>query len=290
MMVLNQFFRVLSYRSVVLLAFAAIAGIGVLDYLFGSEISLFIFYLIPVGIATWYADTTAGWLCAILSDLPLLAEQAGTTAFVGRPGAMIWALVMQSGLMLIVVYLLNRLKELLDREAALARTDAVTGILNRRGFVERLEFTIALARREKLCFALAIVDLDNFKAINDSGGHAEGDRVLCLAARIFTESTRHSDVAARLGGDEFALLLHGLTPATAHVFLDDLRATFRRVFEREQMRVTCSIGCAVFGSSPPDAGEVFKIADALMYDVKRQGKNNVVIGDYALPRSSEQSA
>lgn len=275
--------RKLSYGAVLALALIGIGGIGVLDYRFGVEISLSDFYLLPVGIATWYADRKAGALCALLADIPLVVEQARTDFFSGRPGVLIWALVMQVGVMLVVVYLLDRLRSHVENEAALARMDALTGILNRRGFLERLQFTILLTRRQQLRFALAFIDLDDFKEINDSLGHAAGDRVLRLAARIFQDSSRHSDVAARLGGDEFALLLHGLNPATAAVFIDDLHDEFRRAFAVERLTVTCSIGCAVFDCSVPDTDDVIRTADGLMYEVKRRGKNSVLIGDYTHP-------
>lgn len=286
----DRYLRKLSYRRVLALALIGIGAIGVLDYYFGVEISLSDFYLLPVGIAAWYAGRKAGALCALLADVPLLVEQARTDYFTGRPGILIWALVMQAGVMLIVVYLLDRLRALLDNEAALARMDAVTGILNRRGFLERLEFTILLTRRQQLRFAVAFIDLDNFKSINDSFGHDEGDRVLRLAARVFQDSSRHSDVAARLGGDEFALLLHGLDPATADRFAHDLHDEFRRAFELQHVTVTCSIGCAVFDASVPDINEVIRAADTLMYDVKRRGKNSVVVGDYTGPAASVERA
>lgn len=276
----EHYLRKLSYGAVLALALAGIGGIGILDYRFGIEISLSDFYLLPVAVATWYADRKAGALCALLADIPLLVERARTDFFAGRPGVLFWELVMQAGVMLVVVYLLDRLRVHVENEAALARMDGLTGILNRRGFLERLEFSIQLTRRQQLRFALAFIDLDDFKAINDSLGHAEGDRVLRLAARVFRDSSRHSDVAARLGGDEFALLLHGLNPGTAAKFIHELHDEFRRAFELEHLSVTCSIGCAVFDASLPDTDEVIRASDGLMYEVKRRGKNSVLIGDY----------
>lgn len=279
----DRYLRKLPHGAILALALIGIGCIGMLDYRFGVEISLSDFYLLPVGIATWYAGRKAGALCALLVDIPLVVEQASADYFAGSAGVLIWALVMQAGVMLVVVYLLDRLRSHVENEAALARMDALTGILNRRGFLERLQFTILLTRRQQLRFALAFIDLDDFKEINDSLGHAAGDRVLRLAARMFQDSSRHSDVAARLGGDEFALLLHGLTPATAAVFIDDLHDAFRRAFAVERLNVTCSIGCAVFDCSVPDADDVIRMADALMYEVKRSGKNSVLVGDYTHP-------
>lgn len=228
----------------------------------------------------------AGATCAMIADLPLLAELAGTDYFAGRPGTVAWLLFMHSGSMLVVVYLLNQLSVLLTKEAALARVDVVTGILNRRGFFERLQFTILLTQRQQLCFALAFIDLDNFKAINDSCGHAEGDRVLHLATRIFEDAIRKTDVAARLGGDEFALLLHGVDRTGAATFIADVQEAFRRAFQREALPITCSIGCVVCDPSALIADDVVRAADSLLYDVKRHGKNGVLIGAYTVSEAA----
>lgn len=279
----DRYLRTLPPRVVVLLALLGVGGIGILDYGFGSGISLFLFYFLPIGIATWYADWMAGASCAIVANLPLLAELASTNYFAGRPGVVAWVLFMRSGSMLVVVYLLNQLSVLLAKEAALARVDVVTGILNRRGFFERLQFTMLLTQRRQLCFALAFIDLDDFKAINDSCGHAEGDRVLRLAARIFEDAIRKTDVAARLGGDEFALLLHGVDRPGAAIFIADVQDAFRRAVQRDGLAVTCSIGCVVCDSSALVADDVVRAADSLLYEVKRRGKNGVLIGPYSLP-------
>lgn len=279
----DRYLRTLPPRVVVLLALLGIGGIGILDYGFGPGISLFLFYFLPIGIATWYADWMAGASCAMVANLPLLAELASTNYFAGRPGVVAWLLFMHSGSMLVVVYLLNRLSVLLAKEAGFARVDVVTGILNRRGFFERLQFTMLLTQRQQLCFALAFIDLDNFKAINDSCGHAEGDRVLRLAARIFEDAIRKTDVAARLGGDEFALLLHGVDRPRAAIFIADVQDAFRRAFQRDGLAVTCSIGCVVCDSSALVADDVVRAADSLLYEVKRRGKNGVLIGAYSLP-------
>lgn len=282
----DHYLRMLPSWAVVVVALLAIGGIGALDYRFGPGISLFIFYFFPVALATWYANWPAGAACALIADLPVLAELAGTNYFTGRPGVVAWALLMHSGSLLVLVYLLNQLSILLQREAALARNDVLTGILNRRGFFERLQFTVLLAKRQPLGFALAFIDLDDFKAVNDRCGHAEGDRVLRVAARIFQQTTRQSDVAARLGGDEFALLLHGVDRPRATLFITELQEEFRRAFQLESTSVTCSIGCVVCDAAPLNADDVVRAADLLLYEVKRRGKNGVLIGPYTQPATA----
>ena len=177
--------------------------------------------------------------------------------------------------MLTVAYLLDRLRTQVDIEQQLARSDPVTGIFNRRAFLERLQYRLDLAVREEKPVVLAYIDLDDFKRVNDRGGHDEGDRVLRLVASTLTESVRRTDVVARLGGDEFGLLFAGADRASAERLIAKVRHSLLRTLTTEQSAVTCSIGCVTFQASAPDPDAALRAADSLMYKVKSQGKNAV---------------
>jgi diguanylate cyclase (GGDEF)-like protein len=282
----DRVLRQLPPWAIFLLALLLMFGIGLLDYAFGPEISLSFFYILPVGIATWYGSRELGVLCAVLSDLPLLVEQLGKDSFSNRPGFLLWTLFLQTGTMLVVVVLQDKIRALLQHEAALARIDALTGLLNRRGFIERLDYLVHLAAREHIEFALAYIDLDDFKQVNDRYGHEEGDRALRVTAHILATATRHSDVAGRLGGDEFALLLHGVDQDRAAYLMREMHELFRRTFKRERLALTCSIGCVAFKCTIPDVATAIRAADALMYEVKRRGKDSVLVEDYGGPESA----
>lgn len=269
-----------SFSTTFLLALASVIAIGIPDYLFGVDISLFILYIVPVGIGTWYAGKHSGVFLAILSSTPLMMEQVNAHYFVNRQGLFFWNLFMHVCTLLVIVYLLDMLVVHLRNEAALARVDAVTGVFNRLGFFERLEFSVNLMARQQIGFGLVYIDLDDFKKINDKYGHDEGDRVLRLTASLLGKSVRHSDVAARLGGDEFALLLHGVDRHQAVILIEKLRVALHRAFQMERVAVTCSIGCVTFRSFIPDPHSAIKAADLLMYEVKRHGKNNVLVEEY----------
>lgn len=277
----DRLLRQLPVWAILPLALLLMAGIAALDYVFGVEISLSFFYILPVGIATWYGNRELGVLCAVLADLPLLVEQIGKNHFANRSGVLLWTVFLQTGTMLVVVVLLDKIRGLLQHEAALARVDPLTGVLNRRGFIERLDYLVHLADREHIEFALAYIDLDDFKEINDRYGHEEGDRALRVTAHVLDTATRHSDVAGRLGGDEFALLLPGVDRNKAALLMHEMHELFRRTFERERLPLTCSIGCVAFRSAIPDVAAAVRAADALMYEVKRRGKNSVLVKDYA---------
>ena len=249
--------------------------VGVPDYLVGFEISLTVFYLGPVGIATWYAGRKIGALVALISIFAALAADVGAGHLLTRPGIMIWNGLLHFGFMLVVAYLLDSLRTHVESEQELARSDYLTGIVNRRAFLEHLQYHLDVAAREGKPLTLAYIDLDDFKRINDRGGHEEGDRVLRLVASTLTKSVRRTDMVARLGGDEFAMLIAGADRTGAESLIEKVRHSLLQVLYGEKSLVTCSIGCVTFQVPPSNADAAISAADTLMYKVKRQGKNAV---------------
>jgi diguanylate cyclase (GGDEF)-like protein len=155
--------------------------------------------------------------------------------------------------------------------------DPVTGLANRAMFGEQVRQSIARARREARTPAIIFLDLDDFKTVNDSLGHAAGDEVLIEFARRLDASVRGADVAARFGGDEFAVLLDHVEEIqdaadAAHRILD-LLARPMPAGHRE-VTLSGSLGVSVFGPGDSrDAEELIRDADAAMYIAKRDGKN-----------------
>jgi diguanylate cyclase (GGDEF)-like protein/PAS domain S-box-containing protein len=154
--------------------------------------------------------------------------------------------------------------------------DPVTNLANRALFVERVRHAVARNRRERNGIAVIFLDLDDFKTINDSLGHAAGDEVLREVAERLATSIRSSDTAARFGGDEFAILLEDVVSAqeaadTAERVLDSLLEPLR--LDQKDIVVRSSLGISVVeGESPADADELIRNADAAMYIAKRDGK------------------
>ncbi|SDC88450.1 diguanylate cyclase (GGDEF) domain-containing protein [Geodermatophilus telluris] len=160
---------------------------------------------------------------------------------------------------------------LLRAQEALATTDPLTGVPNRRAFLERLERAVGRAgagERAVVC----IVDLDGFKAVNDLEGHAAGDAVLRAVAEALTAAVRETDTVARLGGDEFAVLADALLPADDAVLADRLRAAVAAVGAGHG--VTASVGRALVGAGDDVAGVLHR-ADAAMYRAKAAGGDGV---------------
>lgn len=165
----------------------------------------------------------------------------------------------------------------------LSGTDRLTGVANRRAFDERLAEETTRARRYRRPFAIALIDIDDFKSVNDSHGHARGDAVLRTVARILDRSMRQTDLIARLGGDEFALLLPETTAELLRDRLEHLRhevATTAfgsgREPTRGPLRVTLSIGVATWPDDGAEPHVVMASADARLYEAKRRGRNRIV--------------
>jgi diguanylate cyclase (GGDEF)-like protein len=149
-------------------------------------------------------------------------------------------------------------ERLLARLAALAATDDLTGLANRRAWDEALDALVAGGEP----FALALFDLDGFKRLNDERGHQVGDRVLKSTAAAWEVRLERGDVLARLGGDEFGLLAPGRSPAQAGALVDSLLAASAGI-------VGCSAGVALWGGESP--GDLQGRADELLYAAKRAG-------------------
>lgn len=165
----------------------------------------------------------------------------------------------------------NQLREL-------AEHDALTGLANRYDFERALAFAVSRAKRENLHGKLAVLllDLDRFKNVNDTYGHAIGDQLLVKVARRLGTTTRGSDLLARLGGDEFVVLVQDMERVDQAILLATrITEAFRKpiVLDGLEWHVTMSIGIAVFGSCANDATELMKCADIAMYRAKQEGRN-----------------
>ena len=168
---------------------------------------------------------------------------------------------------------LDRAQKQADR---LAQTEPLTGLLNRNAFFSQLELELGRSRRDGCSLALAYLDCDHFKAWNDSQGHRAGDELLQTVARTLRTATRSSDVVARLGGDEFGLLFPEITAADAKQVVRRLHDELRTVMADGHGPVTVSIGLAVLEPSLRSTSEVADLADQLLYEAKRSGRDRVV--------------
>jgi diguanylate cyclase (GGDEF)-like protein len=171
----------------------------------------------------------------------------------------------------------RQLQDALEKEKELARLDSLTGLSNRRAFYEVLEMEQKRARRYELPLTVAYLDVDDFKKINDSSGHALGDSVLVLVAQTIKNNIRSSDTVARLGGDEFAVLLPETEAAAAETVLRKLQAMLQSKTQEQGWSISFSIGVASFLFPPESLDDIIRTADEVMYAVKTSGKNNLSV-------------
>jgi diguanylate cyclase (GGDEF)-like protein len=155
--------------------------------------------------------------------------------------------------------------------------DALTGLPNRVLLRDRLTQTIASARRSSQRCYVAFIDLDNFKQVNDTLGHAEGDMLLAQVARRLSETVRETDTVARPGGDEFVLVLPDVTEENSETALEKIRSAFARPFTLADGDhvITASIGVAVYPDDGRSEDELLEHADAAMYEAKHEGRNRI---------------
>jgi diguanylate cyclase (GGDEF)-like protein len=256
-------------------AYALILGIGLTDYLTGSEISVSLLYLFPVFLAVWVSGPGAGWTIAVCATLVELAADVAAGHGYSHFLIIWWNAALRFGFLGVALLLLAALKRSLESEGRSARQDFLTGALNSRAFYETAEAERQRAFRYHRPFTLVFLDLDNFKLVNDRQGHHAGDEVLRVVARTLQGSVRATDRVARLGGDEFVLLLPESDARRTAGALGRLRAGLSRAMDEGGWDVTFSLGAATFVEPPESVDGMLKLADRLMYAAKTAGKNRV---------------
>ena len=178
----------------------------------------------------------------------------------------------------------DRLRHSVADGLRLAMTDPLTGLHNRRYALPKLEALDKAARANGRCYALMLLDLDRFKTINDSLGHAAGDAVLVEVAERLRANLRPGDIAARFGGEEFVIAAPDMSLASARAMAERIRHTIEEgpvlLADGRHVRVTLSIGLAMGGAPlpAPGIGDLIEAADRALLRAKTRGRNQVTIG------------
>ena len=186
-----------------------------------------------------------------------------------------WNVVARFLVLWLIATLVSTLAAKLAEERCLSRTDALTGLPNARAFHEATDAEIARMGRTGSMLTAAYVDVDDFKSINDTHGHAGGDDVLALVGQVMASALRRTDVVARFGGDEFAVLLPDTDLEDALGRLRKLHAGLLVATAAYLPAVRFSVGAVAFIGPPHSADHLLSLADRAMYHVKRQGKNPI---------------
>lgn len=258
-----------------------IGFISAIGYLVGNEITVSLFFLLPIALATWYGSYRNSIMFCVLSTFIWYLVDIGSSGHpYSNPLALYWNSAIRLGLFVITVQLLIQLKTKLNIEQGLSRTDNLTGAMNGRGFTEEAGKLFELGARHKRTTTIAYLDLDNFKKVNDEFGHGEGDKVLQIVGGILLNSVRKSDVVGRLGGDEFSIVLPETNETGAKSTFLKLKTELADAMKEHNWPIGFSIGVVSFDLPPSKLDEAIRSADALMYHVKRNGKNNIQFKHY----------
>lgn len=287
---IDRFLRQASWPTITSVSILLVAAVAAIDDATAQEVSFSIFYLIPISLVAWYAGRHTAIAISILSALVWLVVDTMSGKAYSSSVIPFWNAAVRLGFFGLVAYLLASLRVQLEREARLARIDTLTGVMTGSAFRESAAKVIGLAARNGRPFTILYVDLDDFKKVNDSGGHAEGDRALKAVASSLVQSVRRTDMVGRLGGDEFAVLLPETGEAGAREVIEKMRSGLASVTARGGWPIGASIGAAMFPVPPLDPSEAIERADDLMYQAKRSGKNSTVFFEVPASPSSHRGA
>jgi diguanylate cyclase (GGDEF)-like protein len=287
---MNRVLSTLSRRSswsVLALALGLVLVFGSVGYL-APDYSLSILYLIPIALTTGPLGLRAGVLVSFASALAMLAAETQTVFARYDPVFPWWYTAIHLVFFVVFAFLLFLLRQELQAEEFLAREDPTTGAANRRAFFDLVGTELERSRRYGKQFSLALLDLDNFKSINDEFGHEAGDELLRAVVQLLRAQLRTVDTVARLGGDEFGILLPETPADGAEAVLEKVRVEFDEMMVARKWRVTFSCGAVAFGSAPPNVSHAIRTADDLMYVAKRAGKDQVKVQTWGSEQIPEE--
>ena len=178
--------------------------------------------------------------------------------------------------LLAVAFDISQRKEVEERLRYLATTDELTGMWNRRRFTQAIRNELKRAHRYQQIFSLLMLDIDHFKKINDTYGHAAGDEVLRHFARLIWQSMRQVDMPGRFGGEEFAIILPHTDLDGAYVTAERLRKHIEKtpaVYNKIEIPFSVSIGVVTYQDDIKNEDELFKMVDDALYEAKNKGRN-----------------
>jgi diguanylate cyclase (GGDEF)-like protein len=254
---------------------AVVAGIAAFRVTVGHDIPVADFLLIPVAVTGWLVkDRAYAYIAAACTAVVSVVIAVAGHAQAPLAGALAAAGV-RFVLYLIVLALLGWMRQMQLAREKEARTDYLTGAANSRAFEEAAVAEIERARRYDKDLSLIYLDVDDFKAINDTFGHGAGDVVLAEVSHVVRCTVRANDLVARLGGDEFAVLMPEANRFAATAVAKRVRDEVARVTAPGGRRVRCSIGVASYLAPPASVDALIHDADKLMYRAKEQGKDRV---------------
>ena len=278
-MLLRKLEKVLSTHALIRrgIIFFSLVLLGWIDLNTGFEYAFSVFYLVPVSIAAWYDSVKSSIVTIVVSVVTWLYADFGAGHYYSSLFVPFWNGCVRFGFFSIVAMLLIKVRRNLAMLTAMAMKDSLTGLNNLRAFNFEYQLLHKISLRKGMQFAVAMIDLDGFKAVNDQWGHSTGDEVLIQFAQILKQSSRSSDILARLGGDEFVIILIDTDAAGAEQYSSKLREIFLASGLKQKYGVDFSMGIRISNTLPENCDEATHQADQLMYQSKAMGKSRTTI-------------
>ncbi|PWI35310.1 GGDEF domain-containing protein [Vibrio albus] len=231
--------------------------------------------VIPVLLASWYGSSKTGIGLAMLIALSMLAMSADIDFIGFEYSSSAYDVAVILVVYIFVAILVTNFRKVHGIEVEAADSDTLTGLHSSRSFYAEIANEILRSNRYGHKFSLAYIDVDNFKKINDTFGHDTGDKLLIELSKSLVSSLRATDTIARIGGDEFVCLFPETEQGEAKSAILKAEKSLKERMNRRKWDVSFSIGLVTFESLPEDVREAVKIADELMYSVKKNKKNDI---------------
>lgn len=252
----------------------SVVGIGAY-FASGQLLESSVFFIIPIAFFTWFVSRHSGLIASGVSSGFTLAANLTSPMHAIHPHVAYWNALVWLAFFLLITIIIAELKVLYLRERQLSRVDNLTGVATRLAFYEVAEGEKNRARRYQHSMTIAYLDLDHFKTVNDSMGHAVGDKALVAVARTIGKTIRQTDTVARMGGDEFAIILPNTRKDAAGYVLSKVLRALDAAMLQGEYPVTFSIGAVTFLTPPESLQEMIQQADKVMYSIKSTGKNRL---------------
>jgi diguanylate cyclase (GGDEF)-like protein len=244
-----------------------------IDALTPVSIRLGVLYLFPVFLVAYRYGQK--WKTRFLVGIAVVCQVVTLFSFDIPLTSKIIESIIKPGAIYLVFILSIKLRKTHLKLIDIANKDSLTGLLSIRTFYEILEQEITRQRRYGGELSLVILDLDNFKQLNDTRGHPIGDEALIILSDVLRASVRQTDTIARMGGDEFALLLLHTNTVDCGVFCHNISKKIKHRMAASGFNITASIGHASFSDPPESAISAISKVDALMYAAKNRGQGYV---------------
>ncbi|WP_139559027.1 GGDEF domain-containing protein [Methylotetracoccus oryzae] len=260
-----------------LLAIAMLAVTVLLDLVSGAEFTFALFYAFPVLLLASSQGIAVGILVALAVGGAWFYVDYTAGRHALASGAYVWSFFSRWVLLALLAMLTAALKSSLAQQAALARTDPLAGLLNGRAFRRAAGQEIIRSGRYQRPLTFAFLDLDNFKAVNDSFGHRCGDELLRRIGAVLAESVQRSDLVGRLGGDEFGIVSSECGPDEARAASVKVRNAVWKVCASQRAAVAVSVGVVTYTahSMADSVDTMIEQGDRLIYEVKSGGKDGI---------------